>query len=266
MSGSFAFTAIGETTQLTATASLSDNTTKDVTGDGIWQVGDSRYVSVSSSGLLTVTSYGSTWVGFSYAGKGAQSTVTATPAGTFIISGRVREPGQGGVPDATVVDTLSGRTSTADIFGQFSLAVLPSLRARIKVAVPGFEPAELETTQPTAVDIPVQQTVRLTAGDKVTPHPLAPNDLSYVVNGERCNDCRLIRVVATRTGSLRVHVTWSQSTLLRLFVQGQVVDGGTGDLVADTQISSTGEVLMYLGVQPLSSANHTAFTLETSWN
>jgi hypothetical protein len=67
----------------------------------------------------------------------------------------------------------------------------------------------------------------------------APNDLSYTIGNDRCDDCRLIRVVATRSGSLRVHVTWAQTmTKLRLFVQGQIANGGLGDLTADTQINS----------------------------
>jgi hypothetical protein len=96
---------------------------------------------------------------------------------------------------------------------------------------------------------------------------LAPNDLSYAIGNDRCDDCRLIRVVATRSGSLRVRVTWTQlATKLRLFVQGQIANGGLGELTADTQINAPGEVLMYLGAMPSTTASHTEFTFATAWN
>jgi hypothetical protein len=266
ISGKFAFTTIGETDQLTATATFSDNTTKDVTSEGGWRVNDARVIVVSPSGVATVVGYGSTFISFTYGTRGAGRTATATPPGTFIISGRVREPGTGGLANITVVDLLSRRTATTDASGLFTMGELPNLHAFFRVAAPGYEPAELDATQ-TQVDIPVQQVVRVAAGDAVTPHPLAPNDLSYSIGSDRCDDCRLIRVVATRAGSLRVRVTWTQTiTKLRLFVQGQIANGGTGELTADTQINVPGEVLMYLGAMPSTSAGHTNFTFATSWN
>ena len=56
------------------------------------------------------------------------------------------------------------------------------------------------------------------------------------------------------------------TTKLRLFVQGQIANGGTGELTADTQIDTPHEVLMYLGAMPPTSAGHTPFTFETSWH
>ena len=266
ISGNFALTTIGETSQLQATATLSDNTVKNVTSDGDWRVNDTRVAVVSNTGLLTVVGYGSTFVSFNYATRNASNPVTATPAGTFIISGRVREPGTGGLSSVAVLDLLSGRTATTDLGGLFALAGLPSLHAYFRVTIRGYEPVELDATRP-QVDLPVQRVVRLTAGETVTPHPLAPNDLSYTIGNDRCDDCRLIRVVATRSGSLRVHVTWTQTmTKLRLFVQGQIANGGLGDLTADTQIDSPGEVLMYLGAMPSTTASHTIFTFATAWN
>jgi len=265
--GNVSFTAIGETSQLTATAMFSDNTAKDVTSEGRWTVGDARVASVSPGGLVTVIGYGSTFISFSYAMNGVGRTIIATPAGTFIISGRVREPGTGGLANVTVLDTLSQRAATTNNDGLFSLAQLPSLHAIFRVAIAGYEPVERETTTPN-VDLPVQQVVRVAAGDSVTPHPLAPNDLSYTIGSDRCDDCRLIRVVSSQSGSLRVRVTWTQTTTkLRLFVDGQITNGGIGELTADTQIHAPGEIPMYLGVMPGTQASqHTSFTFATSWN
>src|SRR5205814_9250709 len=59
ITGNAALTKIGETSQLTATATLGDNTTKDVTADGRWTVGDARVIAVGVTGLITVVGFGS---------------------------------------------------------------------------------------------------------------------------------------------------------------------------------------------------------------
>ena len=222
INGNVPLTKIGETAQLTATATLSDNTTKDVTSNGTWQRGDARVVTVSAGGLVTVVGFGATWTSFTYQSRGAGITVTVTPSGTFVVAGRVREPGASGVPNVRVVDTMSGRSVTTDTDGNFSLAELPRLQAHFKVEKEGFEPAEADATQ-TNVDLPLQHVVRLTAGTTVTPSALAPNDLSYTVDGSNCSPCRLIRVVVPRAGTLDVRVTWTvTASRLSLFAEGRV--------------------------------------------
>jgi hypothetical protein len=262
ISGNLSLTRIGETSQLTATATLSDNTTKDVTSAATWQWGDARVVTVSPSGLLTIVGFGATWISASYQSRGAGATVTATLSGTFVIAGRVREPAAGGVADVRVVDTMSGRSATTDSDGEFSLAELPRLQAHLKVEKEGYEPAELDATQAN-VDLPIQHVVRLTAGETVKPSALAPFDLSYNVGTSSCSPCRLIRVVVLQAGTLHVRVTWTvTASKLSLFAEGQVVAGGTGELTADVPINAAREVLMYLGATALSG--HTLFTFETS--
>lgn len=263
--GNVPLTKIGETTQLTATATLSDNTTKDVTSDGKWAWGDARIVTVSPGGLLTVTGFGATWALFTYQSRGAGITVTATPSGTFAIAGRVREPGAGGIANASVVDTISGRSAATDPDGYFSLAELPRLQAHFKVEKEGYEPVEVDATQ-TNVDLPIQHVVRLTAGATVTPSALAPNDLSYTVGGSNCSPCRLIRVVVPRSGTLDVRVTWTvTASKLSLFAEGRVIAGTVGALAADFLIDAPREVLIYLGAaSPNAVFDHTPFTFETS--
>ncbi len=265
ISGDVTLTGIGETSQLTGTATLSDNTTKDVTTAGRWQVGDARVATVSPTGLLTIVGFGSTWLAFTYQTRAASQTVTATLAGTFVIAGRVREPGASGLPNVAVVDTMSGRSATTDSDGQFSLAELPRLQAHFKVDKEGYEPAEVDATQAN-VDLPIQRVVRLTAGETVTPAALAPNDLSYTIGDNRCSPCRLIRVVVPQAGPVQVHVTWTvAASKMSLFVEGQVVEGGTRELIADVAITAPREVLMYLGTtSPGTLSSHTTFTFATS--
>lgn len=266
--GNLTLTRVGETSQLTGTATLSDNTTKDVTSEGRWERGDARVVTISPSGLVTVVGFGATWISFTYQQRSSGTTVTATLPGTFVIGGRVREPGVGGLPNVDIVDTMSGRSATSDSEGLFFLAELPRPQAHFRAAKEGYEPAEVSATQ-TNVDLPIQRVVRLTAGETVKPAALAPNDLSYTVSGNRCSPCRLIRVVVLQPGTVQVHVTWTNLSRLSLFAEGQVVAGGTGELTADVPINAPREVLMYLGAAvgaapPNSVSGHTAFTFETS--
>lgn len=263
--GNLSLTRIGETTQLTATATLSDNTTKDVTSVATWQWGDARVATVSPTGLVTIVGFGATWISASYQSRGAGATVTATLSGTFVIAGRVREPAAGGIAGVRVVDTMSGRSATTDSDGEFSLAELPRLQAHLKVEKEGYEPAELEATEAN-VDLPIQRVVRLTAGETVKPSALAPFDLSYNVGTSICSPCRLIRVAVLQAGTLHVHVTWTvTASRLNLFAEGQVVAGGTGELTADVPINAAREVLVYLGaVPPVAVPGHTLFTFETS--
>ena len=128
LTGNVLLSAVGETSQLTLTASFSDGTAKDVTRDGRWTIGDARVLTFSPDGLITIVGLGRAFVSVTYASKSAFTRVTATPPGTFVISGRVREPGQGGVLDATVVDRATGLSAVANRDGLFSLASLPAPR------------------------------------------------------------------------------------------------------------------------------------------
>jgi hypothetical protein len=264
ITGNLALTAIGETSQLQGIAKLSDGSTKDVTSAGTWQGGDPRVMTISPAGLVSVTGFGATWIIFVYQQKGTSQHATATLPGTYVIAGRVREPGASGVPNAEVLDTLSGRSATTDADGLFSLAGLPQPRAHFKFEKEGYESAEVEATEAN-VDLPVQRVLRLTAGGKLTAQ-LAPNDLSYTVAGGLCSPCRLFRVGVLQPGTLHVRATWSPNTASRLalFGEGSPVDGA-GELTVDRIITAPREVLLYLGAFSTNIVKqHTAFTIETS--
>lgn len=74
---------VGDAVQLSASATLSDNTSLDVTGTASWQTSASTVASVSTSGLLTVTGFGAADVSATYRGVRSVSQVTVpTPAPT----------------------------------------------------------------------------------------------------------------------------------------------------------------------------------------
>jgi len=268
IAGNLTLTEIGQTSQLVATARFSDGTTKNVTSEGAWRSDNNAIATVSPGGVLTMVGFGASSVSFTHQlppGRTAYANFTATPPGTFALRGRVSEPGAGGVAIARVTDVLSGRFATTDSMGLFSLAELPRLPARFKVEEPSYEPIEMEVVGGTSVvELRIQRVVRLTAGEKVTPAPLAPNDLSYLIGADRCVRCRLIRVVVPQSGTVRVRVT--SGAKLKLWVEGQVVTGEPGQLTAEVPVNAPREVLMYLGISggaPFGDPKQ-VFTFETS--
>ena len=261
LTGNVLLTAVGETSQLTLTASLSDGSTQDVTSNGRWIVGDSRVVTVTADGLLTVVGLGRTFVTVSYVSKTAFTRVTATPPGTFVVAGRVREPGQGGVLDATVTDRATGLSAVANADGFFSLAALPAAHARVSVARNGYEPRELEADSATDLDAPIQRVVSMTAGDAVEPPPLAPNDLSYEFDGIHCQPCRMIRIAVPTTGDMEFVLTWQTPPHLTLYAEGMRITGDSGRANGFLTISTPRELVVYVGAE---LANHTKFKLTTT--
>jgi Bacterial Ig-like domain (group 2) len=266
LTGNVTLTTVGETSQLTATATLSDGTVKDVTRDANtqWTSSDPSIIRVSSSGLLTVVALGSSNVDVTYLPhsvvistslptpptlrRSTNKIVTATPPGTFVITGLVREPGHSGVPSVRVTDTASGRVVQTNQGGNYSVAQLPAAQAHLKFEKDGYEPVELDAT-PSNSEVAIQRIIRLVAGDTVTPLQLAPHDLSYTIGADHCYPCRLIRVTVPTAGKLHVDVTWTEAkATLNLWAGGQLFTGASRELVADVPVKAPGEVVMYLGM------------------
>jgi Bacterial Ig-like domain (group 2) len=242
LTGNVNLSAVGETSQLTVTASYNDGSTKEVSKETRWTIGDQRVVTMSTEGLLTVVGFGNTFVNASYGNRNAFTRVTATPPGTFVISGRVREPGQGGVLDAMITVRGTGFSAMANADGIFQLAALPTPQARLGITKAEYEPRELDATSSTDVDAPIQRIVRLMAGDSIEPAPLAPNDLSYDVDGARCEPCRMIRVTVPTTGDMQLVLTWDAPARLTLYAGGMTLTGDSGRTEGFLTISTPREL------------------------
>lgn len=270
ISGNFALTRIGETSQLTVTGIFTDSTRKDVTSDVKWKSPDARVVTISLSGMVTVVGFGSAVIACELGSVSAMQVVTVTPGGAFSITGVLSEPtaneflGQfGGLPGVQVFDTLSGFSTTTDDSGRFTLLGLVSLAAHLRLQKDGYEPAEVELTR-TGVELALQPIVRVIAGETVRPIALAPLDVAYVVGSTRCFPCRLIRLVASQPGTVRVRVSWAQASDLALLVGGLVVAGGTTELTADVPVDAPRELVMHFGSTSARPMSLTNFTVETS--
>ena len=75
VTGNGAFTSKNQTSQLTATATLSDGTTQNVTNTATWSSSNSGVATVSSTGLVTAVSFGSATITATY--QGAQGSLSA---------------------------------------------------------------------------------------------------------------------------------------------------------------------------------------------
>jgi hypothetical protein len=90
ISGSTSFSALGQTSQLSAIANYSNATTENVTGVAVWQTSNPVVAAVSGSGLLTARGLGAAQVTASHQGQTATADVTVsgppTPACTVSLS------------------------------------------------------------------------------------------------------------------------------------------------------------------------------------
>jgi len=275
VSGNASLTGIGETSQLKATATLSDDSSQDVTNDVAWTSTDPSAISVSSKGLLTVVRFGVSRIRAFHEPdrtRLGELLARATPPATFTVSGRVHEPGQGGegwngLERVGVVSTPSGASATTNAQGLYSIGALTI--AHLGFDKDGYEPVEIDPTPDGEDKVPMQRVVRVVAGQTVTPVPLAPHDLDYaVVLGTHCYPCRLIRVAVPASGTLRLGLTWSDSARqpcpLALWVAGRrfLRSDSSNEVTADVRVSA-GETIVYVGEVP-ACGYQLPFTLATS--
>jgi hypothetical protein len=265
LSGNVSLTAVGETSQLTLMATLSDGTSADVTSAAAWQSSDTSVAAIQPNGMLTATGLGVTNVSVLYQGRSASATVIVTPPGTIATTGRVRLPGAGessglGVPGFQVVDTRSGQTTTTNAQGHYTMAGL-TIGDRLAFSKDDFEPAELTVTGPDG-DVTVQKVVRLAAGDAVQ-WQAAPNDMMYnLTPNPSCINCRLIRVNINAAGTLHLTLSWDAKNAESLWINGQFYPGTSpGPLKVDVPVGP-GELVVYAGMTILSG--YVNLTLNTA--
>lgn len=149
--------------------------------------------------------------------------------------------------------------------GGFVLAGLTN--ARLLFDKEAYESREENLLPNQDSDVALQRVIRLTAGESLPPEELAPHDMSYEVEGEQCQPCRLIRVVSPRAGTLRLRLAWTASGVpLSLWANGQLFKGKASELTADVAVGA-GELVVYVGAIPavsLSDRYYVPFTLDTS--
>jgi hypothetical protein len=258
ITGNSALTVVGEKSQLTATATYADGTTKDVTAEAVWS-SDRPAVFAVSLGEVTTVAFGIGTIIARLAPRSAFLQLAATPPNTSVFWGRVREPGHSGIPGVRVLETNSGQSQLTDGGGSFQFPGLTTARFRFEKE--GFESAEVAGAPGPAsfTDAALQRIVRITAGESVS-DDLAPHDLSYRVGGDTCFPCKLIRVIAPTGGTVHLNATWTGTTGLNLWVNGVRFAPANSGVTADAPVNA-GEILVHAGA---SSSAYVKFTMTTS--
>jgi hypothetical protein len=273
LSGNTLLTAVGETSQFTAVARFSDDSTRDVTLEAGWGSTQPQVATISPTGLLTAQALGSTVVSVLYPRTSTpqnpslfRSTgVSISPPGTFAISGRVREPGAGGISGAEVRHVASGQTVITPPNGTFSMGGLTD--GRLSVTKGGFEPVDLTADPSEFVDVPLQQVTRVEAGAPTLSDTLAPNDMLYeVAPGALCQPCRMIRVTSQTSGTIRVRVTWTDvASTMNLWLNQQLfAPTGQREILVDLPITGGVELHVYVGKIAGPIGNYVPYTFTVS--
>jgi hypothetical protein len=139
ISGPTTLQALGDTAQLTLTATFSDGSTRNVSTEAGWSVDHPNVVAVSLGGLLTARGYGQCYVTARYGALSARAPMRVIPEGMFLLSGRVTE--ESGVPLRQVqvsVTSSAGEMSTST--SQDGVYQLPARGdVVVRAVIDGFE-------------------------------------------------------------------------------------------------------------------------------
>lgn len=265
ISGNTSLRAVGETSQLTATADYPDGSTADITREVRWMSSVPAVATIAADGLVTAHGLGSTTINAQYAAVtpvlSRSTRVDVTPSGTFVLSGRARQPGSGGISDVLVAHPASGQSVRTENSGFFTFGGL-SAAPRLTFSKDGFETVEAEGTEGAFLDVPMQFVVRIAPGSSYTSR-LAPNDVEYEVGGSTlCQPCRMIRI--TGAGTVRLRLSWSTAETLQIWHAGQSYAPTAGpprEVVADIPVTAD-ETQVHVGTEkPPVPGDYITFTL-----
>jgi hypothetical protein len=253
---------VGETSQLRAIAHLSDGTSTDATLTVSWTVLTGSVVSISSSGVLEATAFGIGTIRATYGLSRINVKITVTPAGTFVVSGRARQPAASSLSGVLITEPVSGRSTVTDLDGMFMLAALIGKELHLTRE---FYETVTATVVPfdDQVSIPMQPVMQFRAGGSLS-GTVAPNDLEYVVMpGATCGVCRMVRIQSDTAGVLNVTLTSQPSWRMSIWVNGQefTSPSSTSTDVHATFRVGAGETIIHVGTP--STDRHINFLLAT---
>ncbi len=229
----------GHTQQLTATATYSDNTTADVTGNVAWLPADITTVTVSTTGLLIGRIAGSTEVTASLDGvtsNAVQVTVTDAVLTAIQVTPPSVSVGKGHTRQLTATATYSDNT-TADVTG--SVAWLPADITTATVSTTGLLIGRIAgSTEVTAsLDGVTSNTVLVTVTDAVlTAIQVTPPSVS-VGKGQT----RQLTATATYSDNTTANVTGSVAWLPADITTATVSTTGilTGRIAGSTEVTAS---------------------------
>jgi hypothetical protein len=137
---------LGQAAQFTAVATYSDGSTRDVTSEAVWNA-NPKYLGLVSPGTFLPEANGESHVNASFSGRHANVTgVVIVPAGTYRLTGTVREEGIPLRGVKVVIETETGRlTTSVGDDGAYTVYGVAG-RTRVKIETEGYEPAFKDAT------------------------------------------------------------------------------------------------------------------------
>ena len=124
LTGTTTLTAIGQTSQLNLIARYADGSSRDVTTEATWRVFNTGVVSLSPTGLLTAIAPGRTGISGDFQSRNISREVVVLPSGTFILRGRISEPGNlpiGGARVGILDGPQAGKFTNSIYDGRYEL-------------------------------------------------------------------------------------------------------------------------------------------------
>ena len=137
---------VGANSQFSATATLSDGTTKPVTSVASWSSSNAAVAKVDVSGVVAGVAAGDADITATYQSISGKAAVTiARPATTtFTVSGTLRDGTSGGVLPRIPVQAADGtgatRTAMSDAAGAFAISGIARGDVTLTVAIASYEP------------------------------------------------------------------------------------------------------------------------------
>ena len=173
---------VGQTTQLSATATLSNGTSQDVTAQATWQSSNASIVSVASGGLATGAAAGEADIRAMYSGATGSLHLKLQPR-SFAVSGVIIDSDSGRAIDGEVEvieGANAGKVTRADSSGHYALSGLVPGSFVVRARATGYDSSD---TRVTVVDADAHADIALRRA------PIRP-DYSGTWTGEyRITDC-----------------------------------------------------------------------------
>jgi hypothetical protein len=181
--------ALGETTQFTATATLSNAATQDVTAQATWQSSNAGVATVSSAGVVRSVAPGEADITGTYSGVSGSKHVSVAPAPTrmYSVSGVITD-GSTGRPivelaEAQVMDgENAGKAGRVDANGVYSIPDLAAGTFTLRARATGYESRDHQVTLD-AADVRVDFTLRAQSQNVPCAYSITPETVRLSATG-----------------------------------------------------------------------------------
>ena len=180
--------ALGDTSQFTATATLSTGSTQDVTAQATWQSSDAAVATVSSAGIVRSMAAGEADITATYSGvRGSQHVRVAAAVVTRTLTGIITDDSTGRPiveqAEAQIMDgENAGKAGRVDANGHYSIADIAAGTFMLRARATGYESRDHQVTMD-APDVRVDFALRAQSRDVPCSYALTPDsipDVGYI--------------------------------------------------------------------------------------